>query len=81
MRDRARGQTRGIDDDVDLLRALDLKNFGDGLAAARGGFPVNLIETVAWSIFAQLFEFAAAAQLAQRRAMPSTPRRRAFRSS
>ncbi len=50
--------------DIDFLGALHLKNFGDRAAAARGGFPVNLIEAVAGDVFAKFFELAAAADLA-----------------
>ena len=47
-----RGKSRGVDDDVNFLGTLDLKDFRDRTAAARGGLPVNLVESVAGGIFA-----------------------------
>ena len=53
-------------DDIDFLRALDLKNFGDGFSAAGGGFPMNFIETIAGAVLAQFFEIPSLADLALR---------------
>src|SRR5258708_30754789 len=47
-----------IEDDINLLGSLDLKYAGDGMATAGGGFPVNLVETVSGSVFAEFFELA-----------------------
>ena len=55
-----RRKPRRVDDDVNLLGSLHLKNFGDRPAAPRGRFPVNLIESVAGHVFAKFFELAAA---------------------
>ena len=63
LTDRPRGKPGGIDHYVDLLRALHLKYFRDGAAKPRGGLPVDLVETFAGNVLAQLFELTAAAQL------------------
>src|SRR6185369_16188410 len=58
-----RRQPRRVDDDIHFLRALDLKNFGDGMAAFGGGFPVDFIVTVAGNVFAQFLKLPAFADL------------------
>src|SRR6185369_15701735 len=57
-------ETGGIEDDVHLLGALDLEDFGDRLPALGGGFPMDFIESIAGNVFAELFEIASAADLA-----------------
>src|SRR5262245_35387953 len=64
LRGPPRGKSRCIDDNVDFLRSLDLKNLRDRFGAASRRFPVNLIEAVARSIFAQFFKITAFADLA-----------------
>ena len=59
-----RAQTRVIDDDVDLLGALDLKGAGGGTLAAGGRFPVDVNVVIAGLVVAQLLEVAAFPDLA-----------------
>ncbi len=64
MRDQfPRAEPRRINDDINLLGPLDLKNFRNGFATARGGFPVDLVVAVAGHVLAQFFELAPFADL------------------
>ena len=60
----ARGQPRGIDHRVDLLRVLHAVQFHHGKGAPRGGLPVDVFEAVAGDVVAQVVELAALADLA-----------------
>ena len=63
VRHRASGKARGINDDIDLLRALDLEDLRDGPATFCGRFPMDLVEAVARDVVAQLLELTAFADL------------------
>src|SRR5580704_19532397 len=58
-------QPRSIDNDVNLLRALDLKYLRDRPSPPRGSLPMNLIERIARQILPQLFKLPSAPDLPQ----------------
>jgi len=60
----ASAEPRGVDRHVDLLRLLNLEDFGDRMATFGSGLPVDLIEAVTGDIFAQFFELSSLAVLA-----------------
>src|SRR5688500_13659267 len=60
----ARCQPRGIDDNVDLLRSLDLKHFRHRMSAFGRRLPVDLVVTVARHVLAELLKIAPLASLA-----------------
>ncbi len=62
------GEPRRIDHDVDFLRALDLVDLGDGTSAAGGGFPMNVVLSVACLIFAQTAQTRVRGQAGEERA-------------
>ena len=61
---RAGGETGGVDDGVDLLRMLHAVQFHHRELAAGSGFPIDIFESVAGDILAEIVEFAALAHLA-----------------
>ncbi len=61
--DGAGAEAGGVEDHIDLLGALDLEDFGDGMAALGGGFPVDFVVAVAGDVLAEFLEFAAFADL------------------
>src|ERR1700693_3855491 len=63
-RDWASAQARSIQNDVNLLCSLDLKNARDGMTMACSGFPIYLVEAVAGGILSELFELPSFANLA-----------------
>src|SRR5207248_7197561 len=58
-----RGKPRAVDDHIYFLRAFDLKNLRDRMAAFGRCFPMNLVKAVAGAIFAQFFEIPTLADL------------------
>jgi hypothetical protein len=49
-------EPRRINDNINLLGSFDLKNFCNGFAAARGGFPVHVLDAVAGRVLAVVLE-------------------------